>query len=33
VSILIGKCRGRFSEGFDFENELAHVVIIAGVPF
>ena len=32
-SILMGVCRGRLSEGIDFKDRKARLVIIVGVPF
>jgi regulator of telomere elongation helicase 1 len=32
-SILMGVCRGRLSEGLDFSDDAARMVIIIGIPF
>ena len=32
-SILAGVCKGKLSEGYDFKDDLARVVIIVGIPF
>ena len=31
--ILVSVCRGKISEGYDFMDDEARVVIIAGIPF
>jgi len=33
ASILVGVCRGKLSEGYDYPDDLARVVFIVGVPF
>lgn len=30
---MMGVCRGRMSEGLDFSDNLARMVIIVGIPF
>jgi Rad3-related DNA helicase len=32
-SILMGVCRGRISEGLDFSDKAARMVIVVGIPF
>ena len=32
-SILVSVCRGKVAEGYDFQDELARVVMIIGVPY
>ena len=32
-AILMGVCRGRLSEGLDFKDRKARVVIIVGIPY
>ena len=33
VSILVGVCRGKLSEGYDYPDNLARIVLIIGIPF
>lgn len=33
VSILVGVCRGKLSEGYDYPDDLARAVMVIGVPF
>lgn len=33
ASILIGVCRGKLSEGYDYPDALARVVFVIGIPF
>jgi len=32
-AILVGVCRGKLSEGIDFKDDQARLVILVGVPF
>jgi Rad3-related DNA helicase len=32
-AILMGVCRGRISEGLDFSDDAARLVIIVGIPY
>jgi len=32
-AVLMGVCRGRISEGLDFSDNAARMVIIIGIPF
>ncbi len=32
-AVLMGVCRGRISEGLDFSDNAARMVIIVGIPF
>ena len=32
-SLLMGVCRGRISEGLDFSDDAARLVIVVGIPF
>lgn len=32
-AVMMGVCRGRMSEGLDFSDKLARMVIIIGIPF
>jgi len=32
-AIMMGVCRGRMSEGLDFSDNAARMVIIIGIPF
>jgi Fanconi anemia group J protein len=32
-AVLMGVCRGRISEGLDFSDNAARMVIVIGIPF
>ena len=32
-AVLMGVCRGRISEGLDFSDDAARMVIIIGIPY
>jgi regulator of telomere elongation helicase 1 len=32
-AVMLGVCRGRISEGIDFSDNLARLVIIVGIPY
>ena len=32
-AVMMGVCRGRMSEGLDFSDNAARMVIIVGIPF
>jgi Rad3-related DNA helicase len=32
-AIMMGVCRGRISEGLDFSDNLARLVLVVGIPY
>ena len=32
-AIMLGVCRGRISEGIDFSDHLARLVVVVGIPY